>query len=498
MKDITKRFPGVLALNKVRFQLRRGEVHVLLGENGAGKSTLIKILTGAYKPDEGTILLRGEEIRIDNPAHAQALGISAVYQEFNLIPHLDAGKNIFLGREPLKEDVVKIIDKRAIYERSSNLLESLGAKIDPRIPVKRLGVASQQMVEIAKALAANAEILVLDEPTAVLTEEETERLFSVVRNLTARGVAVIYISHRLEEVAQIGDRATVFRDGEYVATVDLKGADIDIDYLIQLMVGRRLDEKFPKARVEPGCEVLRVTNLSRKGVLHDISFSLRSGEILGLAGLVGAGRTELARAIFGADPIDGGEIYVEGRLVRIRSPRDAIALQIGLAPEDRKTEGLVQLLPVDRNIILASAGRVSHRGILNLRRQSEVSWDLVRSLRIVTPNLKQKVMYLSGGNQQKVVLAKWLASQSRIIIFDEPTRGIDVGAKVEVYQLMNELVRRGVGIIMISSELPEILAMSDRILVLHEGRITAELTREEATQEKILRYAAGGGERAAI
>lgn len=492
MQNITKKFPGVLALNKVNFQLRRGEVHVLLGENGAGKSTLIKILTGANIPDEGIILIEGKKTAIKNPIHAEELGISAVYQEFNLIPFLDGGKNIFLGREITKGKIIKTLNKKEMYQKSAEILKSLGAKINLRIPIDKLGVASQQMIEIAKALSTKAKILILDEPSAVLTEEEIERLFSVIKLLTARGVAIIYISHRLEEIAKIGNRVTVLRDGQYIKTVDVENGKIDVDYLIQLMVGRKLNEQFPKETVPPGAELLKVTNLTRNGVINKINLSLRAGEILGIAGLVGAGRTEVARAIFGADKIDGGEILIEGKPVKISSPRNAIAMKIGLAPENRKTEGLVQLLPVDSNINLSSMDRISTKGVISKRKMSAISAELVTNLRIVTPSLKQKVVNLSGGNQQKVVLAKWLASESKIMILDEPTRGIDVGAKVEVYQLMNELVKQGVGIIMISSELPELLAMSDRILVMHEGKITGELTRKEASQEKILRLAAGG------
>jgi ribose transport system ATP-binding protein len=493
MKGITKRFPGVTALRKVDFQLRAGEVHVLLGENGAGKSTLIKILTGAYQDFEGEIVLFGKGTRINSPEHAIELGIRAVYQEFNLIPQLDAGRNIFLG-EPPRTPVLRLIDHKQIYRRSTEYFKTLGVKIDPRVPVRRLGIASQQMVEISKTLATDARLVVFDEPTAVLTTEEIEHLFTVIRGLTQRGVGVIYISHRLEEIFKIGDRATILRDGEFVATRDLRDARVDIDGLIQLMVGRRLTEKFPKFENQIGAELLRVEHLERDGVLHDISLALRSGEILGIAGLVGAGRTELAKAIFGADRIDSGSVFVEGRPVRIGSPGDAIGLGIGLAPEDRKAEGLVQLLPVDSNIIMACVRTLTRLGVIGRKKKIEITERLAKGLRIATPALSRKVMFLSGGNQQKVVLAKWLASGSRIIIFDEPTRGIDVGAKIEVYNLMNDLIREGVGIIMISSELPELLGMADRILVMHEGRMVAEYPRAEATQEKILLSATGGTE----
>jgi len=490
MRNISKRFPGIVALKDVSFELKAGEVHVLLGENGAGKSTLVKILTGANADFEGEIVLFGKSQKIESPEHAIDLGISAVYQEFNLIPQLNAGKNIFLRKPPLK-GFLRTVDWREMYRRASSYFTTLGMKIDPTIPVKRLGIAAQQMVEISKTLATNARIVVFDEPTAVLTDEETNHLLTVINGLKARGVGIIYISHRLEEIFKIGDRATILRDGQFISTVDLQGG-IDVDGLIQLMVGRRLTEQFPKIDVPLGPELLRAEHIIRKGVLKDISLSVHSGEIVGIAGLVGAGRTELAKAIFGADPIDSGRIFLEGKPVRITSPRDAIHHQIGLAPEDRKAEGLVLLLPVDSNIIMASVGRISRMGVIFSRMKDELTKRLVKDLHIATPNVRRKVVFLSGGNQQKVVLAKWLASNCRVIIFDEPTRGIDVGGKVEVYNLMNDLIRQGVGIVMISSELPELLGMADRILVIHEGRLTAEYPRAIATQEKILFSATGG------
>ena len=491
MKNITKRFPGVLALDKVQLTLHRGEVHVLLGENGAGKSTLIKTITGAYIPDEGEIFLEGKPVRFDSPLHAQKLGISAVYQEFNLIPELDAAKNIFLGKELMVGKTIKL-NSREMYRKSEEYLETIGAKLNPRIPIKNLGVAAQQMVEIAKAIATDCKILILDEPTAVLTNQEIDRLFQVVETLTKRGVAIIFISHRLEEINRIGDRVTVMRDGAYVDTIQVEKGKLDTDYLVKLMVGREITNKFPKINVAIGEEILRVEHLNRKNVLKDINLTLHAGEILGIGGLVGAGRTEAVKAIFGADPIDSGEITVFGKKALIRQPKDAIRLGIGLAPEDRKVEGLNLGMSIKDNIIMASVDKISRCGVIGRRRRTSIPEELKDNLRIVTPSINQMVGNLSGGNQQKVVLAKWLASDSRIVIFDEPTRGIDVGAKVEVYQLMNQLISRGVGIIMISSELPELLAMSDRILVMHEGRITGELSHEEASQEKVLRLSSGG------
>lgn len=486
MKNITKRFPGVLALDNVQLTLRKGEVHVLLGENGAGKSTLIKTITGAYIPDEGEMIFEGEKIKLESPLHAQRLGISAVYQEFNLIPELDAAKNIFLGKEMMHG--IKLNSKE-MYKRSKEYLDEIGANINLHLPVKSLGVASQQMIEIAKAISTECKVLILDEPTAVLTNQEIDKLFEVVETLKEKGVAIVFISHRLEEINRIGDKVTVMRDGTYVETVNVEKGNLDTDYLVKLMVGREITNKFPKEKVEIGEEILRVENLNRKGVLHDINLSLHRGEILGIGGLVGAGRTEVVKAIFGADKKDSGTITLFGEKVQIKQPIDAIRLGIGLAPEDRKVEGLNLGMTIKDNIVMASVDKISKAGVINKKKRTEIPALLKEELKIVTPGINQQVGNLSGGNQQKVVLSKWLASDSKIIIFDEPTRGIDVGAKVEVYQLMNKLVQKGVGIIMISSELPELLAMSDRIIVMHEGRITGELSREEATQEKVLKLA---------
>lgn len=489
--NITKRFPGVLALDKINFNLRAGEVHVLLGENGAGKSTLIKTMTGAFIPDDGTMKVDGQEVKLEGPTHAIDLGISAVYQEFNMIPYLTAWENVFLGKEPTKGKILKRLDRKTMKTKTKTALEQVGADINIDVPVGSYGVATQQMMEIAKSLNSNAKILILDEPSAVLTEKEISRLFDIIRKLTAQGVAVVYISHRLEEISEIGDRVTVLRDGQYIETVDIVKGQMDKDELIRLMVGRQLTDLFPKVPLVAGEDLLKIEGYNIEGQLKNINFTLKKGEILGIGGLVGAGRTETAKAIFGANPLDSGKTYIEGKEVTIGSPAEAIALGIGLAPEDRKVEGLIQIMEIDNNINLASMSFVCKGGIINQKALHEVSDKLSLKLRVKTPHLKQKVENLSGGNQQKVVLAKWLATKAKIIILDEPTRGIDVGAKVEVYQLMSELVKEGVGIIMISSELPELLAMSDRILVMHEGEITGELTNDEATQEKILALASG-------
>ena len=488
MSKIEKRFPGVHALRGVDFELRRGEVHVLLGENGAGKSTLIKILSGAYKPDAGDIFLDGERIRIENPLDGQARGISVVYQEFNLIPSLSVAENIFLGRQPMSG---RFIDWKTMNQNAETLLRELQSPIDPRVTVGSLGVAQQQMVEIAKALSLNARIIVMDEPSATLSDREIDKLFETIRTLQERGVSIIYISHRLEEVKTIGNRVTVLRDGELVGTEDIE--NLSVDDMIRMMIGRTLSDQFPKEQVALGKELLRVEGLGRGKAVQDVSFSLKQGEILGIAGLVGSGRSELARLIFGADYHDRGRILVDGEHVLITDPTIAIDHGIGLLPEDRKGQGLVLQMSVAKNTTLAAMGALfPNTFVLRPKVEREAADRYVRSMRVRTPSLDQYVEYLSGGNQQKTVIAKWLCSQSRILIFDEPTRGIDVGAKVEVYQLMTELVRNGAAIIMISSEMPEILGMSDRILVMCEGKMMGELSREEATEEKILRLAMGG------
>ena len=487
MRHIRKEFPGVIALDDVHFELCRGEVHVLLGENGAGKSTLVKIISGAYQKTSGQIFLDGEETDIGNPRHAQDLGISIIYQEFNLVPHLSVAANIFLGREPMSSP--GIIDRKRLLSSAQKILNDLGVDIDGRRFVRELGVAQKQMVEVAKALSLDAKILIMDEPTSALTDQEIETLFMTIRELKARGVSIIYISHRLEELFEIGDRVTVLRDGKCMGTHAID--EIDTQTLIRMMVNRELKEQFPKVRLKRGDEILRIEGLNRGETLIDIHLSLYRGEILGIAGLLGSGRTELARAMFGADKIDSGRITIDGKLQRVRSPRRAINLGVGLLTEDRKTQGLVVNLSIKENVCLPSIGRFSRMGIMNQKEEARSAHRYIQELRIKTPGLYQKVMFLSGGNQQKVVVSKWLCSEADIFIFDEPTRGIDVGSKVEIYKLMNRLTEGGVGIIMISSELPEIMGMSDRILVMHEGRINGEFLAGEVTQEKILQCALG-------
>jgi ribose transport system ATP-binding protein len=490
LRGVSKRFPGVIALNDVTLEVRAGEVHALLGENGAGKSTLIKTIAGVYRPEAGDIRVDGRMASIRNPHDAQALGISTIFQEFTLAPDMTVAENIFLGREPLRFPPLAIIDRRALIRHTRDILASLDLRIDPGAKVKHLGVAQQQMVEIAKALSLDARLIIMDEPTATLTAHEIQRLFDAIDRLKRRGVAVIYVSHRLDEVKAVCDRATILRDGAYIATVPV--ASTSIDEMIRLMVGRDLKDKFPKTAVEPREELLRVEGLTRKGVLHDVSFSVRRGEIVGMAGLVGSKRTETARAIFGADPIDGGRILLRGQPVRVRTPADAIAHGIALIPEDRKRQGIFALLSVRENVVLSALERCSRKGILSLRREKARAQECIASLRVATPHLEKRVLDLSGGNQQKVVIAKWLNTDAEVFLFDEPTRGIDVGGKIEVYRLMGELLARGAAIVMISSELPEILGLSDRILVMREGRICGEFTRAEATEEKILNCALRG------
>ncbi|MDM2735722.1 sugar ABC transporter ATP-binding protein [Citrobacter sp. Ct235] len=488
MNHITKRFPGVLALSNVNFTLRKGEVHALLGENGAGKSTLMKILSGVYQPDEGDIIFEDHPVSFSDPLSAQNAGITIIHQEFNLFPELTVEENIFIGREFCKNNRWRL-DEKQQRQAASEILQKLNLNISPETLVADLTVAQQQMVEIAKAISVNAKILIMDEPTAALTETEIESLFQVTRLLKAQGTGIVYISHRLEELALIADRATVMRDGQYIDTVDYE--NVKISDLIAMMVGRELGNIYPRREARAHQEpVLEVSGLTRKGVLNNIDFTLNRGEILGFAGLMGAGRTELARAIFGADPIDSGTITLNGKVIVIKSISDAIAQGISYLTEDRKKEGLALNLSVERNIMLGNYPEYADRfGNVDSKRCQQTSEEQVRALRIKTPHLQQAALNLSGGNQQKIIIARWVCKDTDILIFDEPTRGIDVGAKLEIYELMNRLVAKGKSIIMISSELPEVLGMCDRILVMRSGRITGELTADNATQEKIMQYA---------
>ncbi|MBI9108812.1 MAG: sugar ABC transporter ATP-binding protein [Spirochaetales bacterium] len=488
MKNIVKTFPGVKALDNVTFSCRPGEVHALLGENGAGKSTLMKILSAAYRPDSGEIIFKNELFKHSNPIAAQKAGIGIIYQEFNLVPHMSVVENIFLGREPLIG--CKLIDYRTMRDEAQKLLSGLGLTIDVNQKVKNLSVAQQQMVEIAKALSMNAELIVMDEPTATLTDREIEFLFGTIRTLRSQGKTIIYISHRLEEIFEVCDRVTILKDGKTVGTENVP--DLDKDRMIKMMVGRTLGEYYPdRSTARKGDKVLEVRNITRKGVLNDISFSAYAGEILGISGLVGAGRTELARAIFGADSIDGGAVLIDENEVKINEPLKAIRLNIGFATEDRKGQGLILGLSVRKNISLAILPQLIKYGLIQPKKEKEVADRYMKILKIAAPGIDYPVKGLSGGNQQKVVLAKWLAKDCRIIILDEPTRGIDVGAKAEIYNLMRKLADQGKVIIMISSELPEVIGVSDRVLVMHSGKITGAFNADEVTEEKIMKCATG-------
>ncbi|WP_167279515.1 sugar ABC transporter ATP-binding protein [Paenibacillus lupini] len=488
MEDIDKQFPGVQALKDCRFELRRGEVHALVGENGAGKSTLMKVLTGVYQKDTGRILYDGIEVEVPNAKAAQKLGISIIHQELNLAPDLTVAQNIFIGREP-RRGLRLFLDEQELKRKVERLFERLNMDLDPNESVANLTVAKQQMVEIAKALSYDAKVLIMDEPTAALSDSEIDDLFIIINQLRSSGVGIVYISHRMDELKRITNRITVMRDGRYIDTVPT--ADVTNEQIIAMMVGREIYDSTKQNRIEGTSEtVLEVKGLSRKGALRDINFKLRKGEIIGFAGLIGAGRTEVARAIFGADPIDAGEITVRGRKVVLRQPFDAVQAGIGYLSEDRKRYGCIVEMDVKTNVAVASLRQYANPfGWVNRARIAKAADQIVDMLKVKTPHIDQEVKFLSGGNQQKVVIGKWLTRDCDILIFDEPTRGIDVGAKSEIYKLLNDLAAKGKSIIMISSELPEILRMSHRIIVMCEGRITGELDREEATQEKIMRYA---------
>jgi ABC-type sugar transport system ATPase subunit len=488
LRDISKSFPGVRALDGVGFDLKPGEVHALLGENGAGKSTLVKIICGVYRPDAGEIRLDGAPVAISDPTHAQALGISPVHQELHLETYLTVAENIFLGRQPTGR--FGLIDYRRMNREASKLLARLGVPLDPEAAVGSLSVAQRQIIAIARAISTTARIIIFDEPTSSLTERETNLLFQTIERLRADGLGVIYISHRMEEIFRLCDRVTVLRDGRHVATKPV--AETDLRGLIGMMIGRELGDLFRKERAEIGDAVLEVERLSKAGLLHDISFSVRRGEIVGVAGLVGAGRTELARAIFGDLPFDGGAIRIAGEaLPRGHSSRRAIKAGIGLVPEDRKEQGLVTGLSVRHNISMAMLRTLSRLNVLSAGKERRLAEAYVKKLAIKTPGIDQKATFLSGGNQQRVVIAKWLATEPKLLIVDEPTRGVDVGAKAEIHELLSSLARDGMAIMMISSDLPEVLAMSDRVLVMHQGRLAADLPAADATQESIMAYATG-------
>ncbi len=486
MKGIDKSFPGVHALDHVDLEVRKGEVHALMGENGAGKSTLMKVLTGIYTKDEGTITYEGREVEFSNPREAQDAGIVIVHQELNMMGHLTVAQNIFIGREIMNG---KLIDDKKMNEEARKLFDQLGIDIDPKETMSRLTVGKQQMCEIAKAISHEAKVIIFDEPSAALTEAEIEELFKIIRDLRDKQMGIVYISHRMDEIKVITDRVTVMRDGGYVGTLITK--DSTKDDIINMMVGRVIyeDPKTESAVPKDAPIVLKVEHLNAGRMVRDVSFELRKGEILGFSGLMGAGRTETARALFGADPKESGDVYVNGQKVEIKTPQDAVKCGIGYLSEDRKRYGIVVAKTIAENSTMASLENFMKGAFIDKKKENEVAQQYVETLKTKTPGVDQLVVNLSGGNQQKVVIAKWLVRNCDILIFDEPTRGIDVGAKSEIYQLMNELVAQGKSIIMISSEMTEILRMSDRIVVMCEGRKTGELDISEATQERIMHAA---------
>jgi ribose transport system ATP-binding protein len=471
-------------LNKVDFDLYAGEVHVLLGENGAGKSTLVKILSGSLQKDSGHVFVEGKEIDHLTPERAQKLGIAMVYQEFSLVPSLTVAENIFLGHLP--RSTLGFVKWNEIHQKAAQIFATMGVEIDPRAKIRKLSVAQQQLSEIARILSKEPKLIVLDEPTSALSDTERETLFGIIRRLQAQGVGIIYISHHLEEVQQIGQRVTIMRDGQVIRTMLVEEATIDA--VVRLMVGRQLDEHYPKAPAELGGTVLRVENLCADSALQDVSFELRRGEILGVFGLMGAGQEELAHVLFGLKVASGGTVTLEGKIVNLRHPINAIKQGLGFLPRDRRAS-LLPMQPIAPNITLANVSQGSFFHFLNLRKEAQTATKYISDLHIRPPILARPVVYFSGGNQQKVCLARWLCNEAKVLIVDEPTRGIDVGAKTEVYTILDELIQGGVGIVMISSEMPELLAMADRILVMHEGRITAEYQRGEATQEMLLKSA---------
>ena len=480
LKNITKEFPGVKALDDVTINIERGTIHGLVGENGAGKSTLIKVLAGIYQPNKGEIILDGKPCRFNSPIEARRAGISVVHQEIKLAEPLSVAENMFLGNVQLKNGLV---DWKGMRRRAREIVEDLGMDIDINAQVSSLTVAKKQIVEIMHAINNNSRILIMDEPSAVLTDRELEVMFRIVKQLRDKGITIIYISHRLDEIFGLCSNVSVLRDGCHIDTIPV--ASVDRQGLINMLVGREMGQEYPKEVGNVGGTILEVKNLSR-GILQDISFEVKSGEVFGISGLVGAGRTELARAILGIDKPESGEVYVRGKKVHYRTFADAIRDGLGLIPEDRKLQGLVQIMSVKRNTTLVNMKRVLRAGVISSSLEEKLSKEYADKLHVVTPSMETEVQYLSGGNQQKVVIAKWLFQNSEILFLDEPTRGIDVGAKAEIYRLINRMAKEGKTIIMISSEMPELLGMCDRIMVMHEGHKMGELNAAEATQAKIM------------
>ncbi len=489
MEGISKSFPGVQALQNVDFEVSHGEIHALVGENGAGKSTLMKVLTGAQMADEGQIILRGEHVTINSPSDSQELGISMIHQELSLIPYLTVGKNVYLGREPRRR-LPGFVDWKILYLQTQELLDQLNLDVKAQAEVSYLSIAQQQMVEVAKALSLEADLIAMDEPTSSLTDKETEILFEVMRRLKEQGVAIIFITHRLEEVFEVSDRITVLRDGRHIATAPT--AELSQNKVVQLMVGRELDDMYPYSETEQRGIVLEASDLHDGHELHGVSLELHGGEILGVAGLIGAGRTALAETLFGLRQATAGEIKIAGEEVKLRSAKQTIKQGLGFVPEDRKLQGLFLNMAVRENITISSTNLVSNFGFLSSVKANTLAGEYVDKLDIRTPGLRQRVRNLSGGNQQKVVIARWLTLKPRVLILDEPTRGVDVGAKAEIHGLMRQLAREGVAVLMISSELPEVIGVSDRIIVMHEGRVTGRFHRDDASQDAIMHAATGG------
>ena len=489
MRNISKAFSGNQVLNNVQFDIVKGEIHALMGENGAGKSTLMKILTGIYTRDNGEIRVQGKLVEFKNPNEAEDAGIAVIHQELNILPDLTVCENLFLGREKTYGKTAILKNSEMRKEATASLAE-LGLDIDVDTPARELSVGKQQIIEIAKALSTNAEVIIMDEPTAALTDREITTLFEMIRKLQNKGVAFVYISHRMEEIFAICDRITILRDGEYVATENVN--ETSFEKVVQLMVGRELGERFPQRNAVIGKEKIVVSGLTRKGYFEDVSFKVYAGEVVGLAGLMGAGRTEVVQTLFGYYQLSSGFIQIDGKQVTIRNPREAIRHGIGYVSEDRKSEGLITDFTVSENMSLPNLVRLSSNGFMQKDKEQSLVTDMIQRLRIRTSGGKQQVKSLSGGNQQKVVIAKWLGINPQVLILDEPTRGVDVGAKKEIYSIMNELAERGVAIILVSSELPEIMGLADRVLVLHEGRLKATIEKQDMTQERIMHYATGG------
>ncbi|AWE07083.1 D-xylose ABC transporter ATP-binding protein [Lysinibacillus sp. 2017] len=489
MSGISKAFSGNVVLNNVSFELKPGEIHALMGENGAGKSTMMKILTGIYKRDEGVIKVDGREVHFNSPQEAEALGIAVIHQELNILPDLTVTENLFLGKEKTY-GLFGILKKKEMHEEAKALLARLGLNIDPRTRAGDLSVGKQQIIEIAKAIASDAKYIVMDEPTAALTDREIETLFVTVNELKEKGISFVYISHRMEEIFAICDRITILRDGTYVGVRNIK--ESSFEEIVSMMVGRELGERFPERNATIGDVKLQVKDLCAKGAFDNVSFEIRKGEVLAVAGLMGAGRTEVAQALFGYRKLSNGEVFIDGQAVKINSPIEAMKKKIGFVTEDRKTQGLVLDFSIKENIMLANLEKGSKSGVIKPKLENKMVGEYIEQLRIRTSSADLAAKSLSGGNQQKVVIAKWLGTKPEILILDEPTRGVDIGAKKEIYQIMNNLAEAGVSILMISSELPEVIGMADRVLVMREGKVTGMVSKDNMTQENIMHYATGG------